>query len=77
MIFDKDKKVDYLKILLNNALTKSPFGHFQITCKSSKNVVSSSKNLKINVGFPFLNNAEKTFDPKSFLRYKTSKNNKS
>ena len=56
---------------------KRPFGHFQITCKSSQNVVSSSRNLKIKVGFPFLNKAEKTVEPKSFRLNKTSKNNKS
>ena len=43
------------------------FGHFQITCKSSKNVVSSSKNLKIKVGFPFLNNDENTKEPNALF----------
>jgi hypothetical protein len=75
--FDKDKKVGYLKIRINNALTNKPFGHFQMTCKSSQKEVSSSRNLKIKVGFPFLNKAEKTVEPKSFRLNKTSKNNKS
>ena len=53
------------------------FGHFQITCKSSAKVVSSSKNLKFNCGLGFVNSAENILEPKSLLTFKMSNKSKS
>jgi len=50
-----------------SALINNIFGHFQMTCKSSRKEVSSSKNLKIKVVFPFSNNAENILEPNSFF----------
>ena len=67
----------YLKILPISACTKIIFGHLQMTCKSSENEVSSSKNLKITVEFPLLNIEENILEPNSFLEPKISNSNKS
>ena len=53
------------------------FGHFQITCKSSAKVVSSSKNLKFNCGLGFVNSAENILEPISLVLFKMSNNSKS
>lgn len=48
-----------------------------MTLRSSGKLVSSSRNLKINFGFPFLNKEEKTELPNSLWQYRMSKSNKS
>jgi hypothetical protein len=59
------KKLLYLNITRNKAFIKGILGHFKITFKSSLKVVSSSRNLKIRAGFPFLNKEEKIVLPNS------------
>jgi hypothetical protein len=48
-----------LKTTWKIALINSVLGHFKITFMSSIKEVSSSKNLKIKLGLPFLNIEEK------------------